>query len=400
MRVLLFAPNGGASLSQGGGTRVLLGHAARLVAMGHEVALAGFHALPLPELTALHDVLLPPEVRVYSDGHDALYRWGRRLPLKLSPYGTLVTGSFRDWVDRVFAHFRPDAVWFHDDIPKAAAPHARRTRSFLYVHFPFGGRDPAIVPELEATRSVSEAINDRLLSPLSPVVDRPTELAEEVWANSRVTTAVVERLWSVRPSVVPPVVALPPSVSEKRRSVLAVGTFSKGKNFEAVVDAFLAARPEGWSLTLMGHARDASYVARLRRRLGGLSRRGIESSLVVDASPPQLDGGFRSAALFVHPAIFEPFGIASLEAMAHGAVPLVHSGGACGAWTDLLDHGRFGHGFASPEELSTALLRLTSMDLSRGAREARARAIEFTREAESSLQEGLGRLSPPGAHAR
>jgi glycosyltransferase involved in cell wall biosynthesis len=361
MRILLLAPNGGASLSQGGGTRVLLQHAEILRERGHEVALAGFHSLPADQLAAVHGTDMPFRVPIFTHTQGGALGLAAGLPWKASAYNVLVLGAFRRWIERVISGFRPGAVWFHDDIPRAAIPALGSIPRLLYVHYPFGARDPNITPPLQYTRSRVERWNDRLLRSVEPVAPDPAGQAEVVWVNSSVTARALRKLWGAPCQVVPPAFGAPPSgrAAGFSKTILAVGTFSRGKNLEALVIAFAHAGLEGWELHLLGHSRDAQYAHRITRHARRLRRQGIEVRVTTNAHRPDLEREFRSAQVFVHPAEFEPFGIALVEAMARGAAPIAFAGEFSGPWTDILDSGRHGVGFREPEDLTSALTKLS-----------------------------------------
>jgi glycosyltransferase involved in cell wall biosynthesis len=56
----------------------------------------------------------------------------------------------------------------------------------------------------------------------------------------------------------------------------------------------------------------------------------------------------KTSKVYLHPTKYEHFGIAIVEAMASGLIPVVHKSG--GAWMDIVEYGRYGFGFKSVEE--------------------------------------------------
>lgn len=384
MRILLFAPNAGASLSTGGGVNFVLKQAEALNALGHEVTLAGYHALSREELQAMHGIPIPPEVAVRSATVTTAYRSFRALPVKLSAYDALLDPRFARWVDTVLLQTRPDAVWFHDDIPLAALRHRRASRFYLYVHYPLAGRDPKVCPAL--TRSTTERLNDDGLRALSRllVVENPFDVCEAVWTNSTVTGRAVRRVWGKEGRCVPTYVPLPsspPADPDPPRTVFALGAFSPGKNYSELIDGFSRARPAGWRLVIAGHARDPHYLERLRRQIRD---QGVTDTveLVVSASGPTVHALFARSQIAVQPARFEPFGLALLEAMAAGLAGVAYQGEYSGSWLDILAEGQFGLGAGDAEGFARALGSLAGSEslLARYRGLAVERARTFDRE--------------------
>lgn len=62
---------------------------------------------------------------------------------------------------------------------------------------------------------------------------------------------------------------------------------------------------------------------------------------------------YSRSKVFLHAMIGEHFGIAVVEAMASGLIPVVHRSG--GPWLDIIDRGRYGLGFTSIDEAINAV---------------------------------------------
>ena len=52
--------------------------------------------------------------------------------------------------------------------------------------------------------------------------------------------------------------------------------------------------------------------------------------------------------VILHSRLYEHFGMAVVEGMAAGLVPVIHRSG--GAWTDVIEYGRYGFGYVSINE--------------------------------------------------
>ncbi len=83
---------------------------------------------------------------------------------------------------------------------------------------------------------------------------------------------------------------------------------------------------------------------------------------------------------FIHVRPNEPFGIVVAEAMAAGAVPIVHKSG--GPWFDIVEMGKYGYGFINAEEAADALCRVLTSDreFERMSNIAKKKADEFSYE--------------------
>ena len=164
-----------------------------------------------------------------------------------------------------------------------------------------------------------------------------------VIVNSEFTRGWVAERWNVRAEKLYPAVALADRARDARRNlILAVGRFvpeGSCKRHDVLIDAFaqlpLTLRRR-FRLAIAGRLRDdprwRSYLEQLRRRAHGL-----EVEFHVTATRCTIERLYRSASLFWHatgygrppscPERAEHFGIATVEAMARGCVPLVYADG-------------------------------------------------------------------------
>jgi glycosyltransferase involved in cell wall biosynthesis len=158
--------------------------------------------------------------------------------------------------------------------------------------------------------------------------------------------------------VPPPVEAAAVTTVAKEPVILSVGRFFSGwhsKNQHVLVEAFAELGAAGWSLVLAGGAGDSAYVERVRRAAEGLP---VEVRL--DVPRDELLRLYSRATLFwhaagygqderSHPERLEHFGITTVEAMAHGAVPLVYPAGGS---AEVVEDGVTGRWWRTPAELA------------------------------------------------
>ena len=157
--------------------------------------------------------------------------------------------------------------------------------------------------------------------------------------------------------------------------LLAVGDLRAKKNLEALVRAFVSLRrSDGIPHRLVLAGLDTGAGPALRELAGG---EPVQLTGYVDDA--RLDALLRGAELFVHPSLYEGFGLVVLEAMARGtpvlaanATSLPEAGGRAAAYFEPGD----------PDGLTNALRALLSDASARErlAGDGLARAAEFSWE--------------------
>lgn len=193
-------------------------------------------------------------------------------------------------------------------------------------------------------------------------------------SNSRYTAGWVERFWGVSSGVLhPPVTPLVTASDEREPLILALGRFfdpvyGHSKKQDALLDTWLEledrVEAESWRLVLVGGA-----DARSRDFVLGLKRRAVDHRVDIRVNAPRSEVAAllsRASVLWhaagleedpeAHPDRFEHFGIAVVEAMAAGLVPMVF--GAAGP-AEVVEHdvsGLHWHDRADLLEQTTGLL--------------------------------------------
>jgi len=192
-----------------------------------------------------------------------------------------------------------------------------------------------------------------------------------------------------------------PTVS-RAPDILTIGRFNwRGhkKNQDLLLEAFediLDLLPKGWRFVLLGKLNDqpdnVQHFQALRRRC-----RRLPVAFEVDVSEQRKRELLGRASLFWHgtglgkeepaeAAEMEHFGIAVVEAMQAGAVPLCyHRGGP----KEIVEHGQSGFVYRDVEELKAFTLALVARQGFQNSMRARAmeRAARFTR---SEFDRALG----------
>jgi glycosyltransferase involved in cell wall biosynthesis len=263
----------------------------------------------------------------------------------------------------------------------------------LYVHFPLFDRragwpwaDAAPGELLRRARSAARRwLHGRLWR------ERFAGYAVKL-ANSRFTADRTRERWGVECSVVYPPVRTDgfPEVP-KRDTIAAVGRFAPIKRQLDLVKAFrerVAPRLPGWELVCVGTVgppEERDYFREVEAAAVGAPVR-----LLTDASTADLRRVLAGAKVFWHAAGFgvdplaephrlEHFGIATVEAMAAGCVPVVPN---LGGQPEIVRPGEDGFLCGSVEELVEATLKLAADDvrMRKLSASAREQARRFGRE--------------------
>jgi glycosyltransferase involved in cell wall biosynthesis len=194
-----------------------------------------------------------------------------------------------------------------------------------------------------------------------------TRKTTHVYANSLFTAYLTENALGVRPGVLYPPIDVELirryAVSNKEPIVSMLARFSSSKGQDFVIRAFsravsICGDEEDLELVLMGAADDLvslSYVKHLMK----LSRELGVGGRVRFMVNPSIDTVYRvlgRSTAFIHVRPYEPFGIVVAEAMAAGAIPIVHKSG--GPWIDIVRMGRYGLGFTNEEEAALGMCRV------------------------------------------
>lgn len=363
--------------TMGGGEQVDGTIAEVLAANGHDVILFG------PE---------PPEAEALS----------RRLGIDVSRCGY---ETVRDDAEATEASATVDLFVNGTYLSRAAN---RAPVGWYYVHFPgtVPTRSDVVAQRVARIGSRVLAGRDGRLARVRDGFERrridQDHLAtyDRFFANSAFTGGWVDRLWNVRSQVLYPPVR-PRHVSPvdgRSRLIVSVGRFfdaSRGhsKKQHELLEAFLRLRRrgegEGWRLAFVGGAgpEDREYALEMKRRLRDLPP-GVDVELHLDAPGPVVRRLLGEASILwhgaglgedpdTHPERFEHFGIAVVEAMAAGAVPVVF---AAAGPAEVVRDGIDGLHVTDVDGFATATARLIAdpVQRSRLAASARERAKQYS----------------------
>lgn len=288
---------------------------------------------------------------------------------------------------------------------RSTAPcHARA--GLYYVHFPEPPRTAAGQLGDALGRAAILAVDRTPLRRVRPLSVARDEVAlrtrqrrylatyDGFAGNSQFTNEWVRRLWGVEPVLLhPPVRPLTPA-ARRRRTIVSVGRFFEPRHGHSkkqleMVETFRTlvgrGRIEGWELVLLGgcDADDREYLLEVRRAALGLpvtihvnAPGDVVASCVGEASIYWHAAGF-GEEVERHPERFEHFGIAVVEAMSVGAVPVVFD--AAGP-SEIVVDGVSGRRWQTLDELADITGELIGDEWARAGLSAGAiaRSADFT----------------------
>ncbi len=225
---------------------------------------------------------------------------------------------------------------------------------------------------------------------------------DAVICNSQFTKNSIDAEVGLKAMVIyPPVpsIGLPKTVKKKKR-ILSVGRFTsyfQAKKQDVLIDAFRQvyqhAALADWELVFVGGLMDSDreYYQKLQTQAFGLPVR-----FMPNISNAELINMYRTSTIYWHaagfgvtnPVLMEHFGIATVEAMSAGAVPLVY---AAGGQPEIVMDGVSGELWSSVKELVDGTIALVTdpVRLKRVQKGAMERSVMFSTDRFTRAFDGL-----------
>jgi L-malate glycosyltransferase len=246
-------------------------------------------------------------------------------------------------------------------------PYCHAARGVLHVLFPAFAR-PRMWPWVSTSAPWLTRLIDRHRRPIYEDGWRQRmETYQTRLAISGYAAKWTEEYWGVRPEVLYPPVLAEPADEPKADAIVSVGRFTPEKQQADLLRTFLdriAPHAPGWEMVFVGglsdRPEDQTYFAELQRAATGPVR------FLPNANRPQLRAELGRAKVYWHamglgvdvnlePHKIEHFGIAPVEAMAVGCVPVVL---ACGGPAEVVLDGRCGFTCTGLDHMAESIVRL------------------------------------------
>lgn len=159
--------------------------------------------------------------------------------------------------------------------------------------------------------------------------------------------------------------------------VVTCGRYEEAKNYGAVIR--IASKLPTMKFVVMGTTSTsgaAKYLSRLSRLADDLH---VPNVVFLRDVPRQSQINiYRTARVYLHTMMGEDFGIAAVEAMSSGLIPVVHKSG--GLWEDVIRQGKFGFGYSNVDEAVQAI-RIACRQSPAVEEEVVVRSREFGKDA-------------------
>lgn len=240
----------------------------------------------------------------------------------------------------------------------------------LYMHFPdfIPGFDYLYYPErylynlyLRVYSRPLELVTRALMSIFKSLNYKPLILT-----NSQFSKAVIRKYLGVEPVVVYPPVDVEKylplaSYRDRENIVVTISRLEHMKNLDVVIE--VAKEVKEAKFVILGRGQSSNYYAMLIKKVKEYGLEG-QVKILVDVGEEQKVEILRRAKVYLHPTKYEHFGMAIVEAMSSGLIPVVHKSG--GPWMDIVTEGGklvCGFGFETPSEAAYHIEQLINLKL-------------------------------------
>jgi glycosyltransferase involved in cell wall biosynthesis len=253
---------------------------------------------------------------------------------------------------------RPDIVIVDDEVFQKLED-VRNSYGHLinYVHFPYD--NVLNIHELDKVRARNAGILSKLAFEAFAKLARAhiisRNFSDLVIANSHYTRIACMRAWDREDVSVlyPPVSVNKYSNSASKENIcIVLGRIAPDKNIEMALEAFKSPELARYRLIVTGLV-IPQYRAYADRIMAS-SKSHDNISFIVNPERSRLQEILSSAKILLHTRKGEHFGLAIVEGMASGCIPVVHSSGGP---VEIIDSGKFGFAFSSDNDLPSTLLK-------------------------------------------
>lgn len=352
-------------VKKGGGDYVMLNVIEALLSMGCNVSLITSNPLGMHETAKLFNKT-PPKINVSYVHVPHFFK---------HPYNIAYMARRTNWEEY-------DIYILSDDIPKCIS----HKEGICYAHYPHAARLKH--KEYLASRykvTIKGRIKWWIHKTFFPRFYL-TDNIPEGWifiANSAVTKNHISETFNLNSEAItllnPPVGSSKIYKSWKENNidkedlVISIGRFEPEKRFIDVLYAMAHLKNKvECKLNLIGFTSCEGKLSKIIKDFG------LQESvkLLVNVGRQVIIDRLLRAKAIIHPAPYEPFGVAVVEGMAAGCIPIVRKG-LNGPWIEIIKKGRHGLGFKTVEEMASDIEKVIRDYSSFDVKAVVLRALEF-----------------------
>jgi alpha-1,2-mannosyltransferase len=189
-------------------------------------------------------------------------------------------------------------------------------------------------------------------------------LNSSIITNSHYCATNIEQLTGRKACVVYPPVNVEEfgndDSSQRRNLVITCGRFSQEKNYEFLIQ--VADQLRQLEFLILGSYARSLEVAYFKKIVAMVKERRLTNvTLMTNVASSIRSEMYKKASVYLHTMEDEDFGIAIVEAMSAGVLPVVHK--SAGPWLDIIEEGKFGFGYT---DLNSAVEAVTIANTTRG----------------------------------
>lgn len=274
-----------------------------------------------------------------------------------SIYGRYIEWFLRDIVDFVVKiRSRYDLTLITKQL------HLPTFADVIYIHFPdfYPDVETLYYPERYVYNAFFRmySLPSHMMSRLLIEISKRIRYKPLVLTNSTFSKVLIKRWLGVNAHVVYPPVNLEKfkthgvsnNFEKKENLVVTVGRIERAKNLHII--PMLASKLPHFKFVIMGSLVQKDYLSYLIRLIDELQVTD-RVEIIPGVDEDTLIRMLAKARYYLHTTPYEHFGMAVVEAMAMGAIPIVHT--RSGAWIDILAMGKFGYGYQKLEDIVRVL---------------------------------------------
>lgn len=223
--------------------------------------------------------------------------------------------------------------------------------NLLYCHF-FELKWP------KPAKNIQELVKLATIFIIKSLLRNYAKKYDAVYCNSQYTKKWLKRKWNVNAEVIYPPIDIPRTMTsqKKKNIILSTGRLTPDKNYEFTISCFKEIYDSGikdYEFWVYGSEPSPEYLKRLNQLA-----RGYPIKIIINPTAQELEEAYSKAKIFIqakglginekkYPALLEHFGMTPVEAMAHGAVPIVLNKGG---YKESVENAKSGFLFNTKQE--------------------------------------------------